>query len=225
VKTPIARGPVLVVLALLIGYIPARAQWPAESFVARFQAKPDQTPQSYRARRKLTAENLRYKKAGWLEVLTEFEAGRMRYTVTARGGSELIHKKVLLPALEAERELLREGIETVALTPANYRFESAGPDERGLDRIRLIPLRADRRLVDGFLFVTPDADLVEISGRLAKSPSFWTKSVTITRRYRWIGEVRVPLSVTSVADIRFAGRSTFSMIYDFELVDGVRVAR
>lgn len=221
---PVARGPVLVMLAVLIGDVPARAPWAADSLIARL-AKPVRTPQSYTARRKLAAENMRFKKAGWLEVLTEFEAGRMRYTVTDRGGSELIQNKVLLPALEAERELLREGREPVALTPANYRFERAGPDERGLERIRLIPLRADKRLVDGFLFVTPDADLIEVSGRLAKTPSFWTKSVTVTRRYGRIGEVRVPLSVTSVADVRFAGRSTFSMLYDFEIVDGVRVAR
>jgi hypothetical protein len=32
------------------------------------------TRQSYRARRKLAAENLRFKKAGWLQVVTEFEA-------------------------------------------------------------------------------------------------------------------------------------------------------
>lgn len=219
------RNPVLILLALLGAYAPTVAQPRAESLIARFQMKPVRTPRSYTAWRKLEAENLRFKKAGWIRVHTQFEAGRLQYTVTERGGSELIQNRVLVPALEAERELLREGRDPVAFTEANYRLEQAGPDERGLERIRLLPLRADKRLLDGYLFVTPDADLIEISGRLAKAPSFWTKSIAITRRYGRIDGVRVPLSVTSVADVRFAGRSTFSMIYDFERIDGIGVAR
>lgn len=221
----VPRGPVLILLALLSALAPARAQPAATSLIARVQAKPVRTPQSYRARRKLEAENLRFHKSGWLHVLTEFAAGEMRYTVLGHGGSELIQNKVLIPALETERELLRGGRAPVGFTDANYRFEETGPDERGLERIRLIPLRADKRLLDGYLFVTPEADLIEISGRLAKAPSFWTRSIAITRRYGRIGGVRVPLSVTSVADVRFAGRSTFSMTYEFELIDGVRVVR
>jgi len=198
---------------------------PTASLIPRFQAKSVRTPISYRARRRLQAENQRFKKSAWLEVITEFAAGRMTYTVTGRGGSELVQNRVLFPALEAERDLLREGRDPVALTDANYRFEQSGPAEHGLTRIRLIPRRKDKRLLDGFLLLTADADLVEITGTLAKAPSFWTTSVTLTRRYRRIGEVRVPVSVTSVADVRIAGRSTFSMTYEFELVDGVRVRR
>jgi hypothetical protein len=193
--------------------------------IPRFQAKSVRTPISYRARRRLQAENQRFKKSAWLEVITEFADGKMKYTVTGRGGSELVQNRVLLPALEAERDLLREGRDPVALTDANYRFEESGPVENGLTRIRLIPKRKDKRLLDGFLLLTADADLVEITGTLAKAPSFWTTSVTLTRRYRRIGDIRVPVSVTSVADVRIAGRSTFSMSYDFELVDGVRVRR
>ncbi len=196
-----------------------------ESLVSRFHNKLVRTPISYRAKRRLEADNRRFKRSGWLDVLTEFDAGRLTYTVTARGGSELIQNKVLIPALETERELLREGRDPVAFSDANYRLEDAGQDENGFARIRLRPLRRDKRLLDGYLLLTPDADLVEISGRLAKSPSFWTTSVTLTRRYGYVGGARVPLSVTSVADVRIAGRSTFSMTYEFELIDGVRIDR
>ena len=219
------RRRVLILLALLGAHAPTVAQPGADSLIARFQMKPVRTPTSYTAWRKLEAENLRFKKAGWIRVHTRFDAGRLLYTITERGGSELIQNRVLIPALEAERDLLREGRDPVAFTDANYRFEQAGPDERGLERIRLIPRRADKRLLNGWLFVTSDADLIEISGRLAKAPSFWTKSISLTRRYGRIGVVRVPLSVTSVAEVRFAGRSTFAMTYDFEVIDGVRVTR
>ncbi len=200
------------------------AQPPDESIVARFQSKAVRTSVSYRAKRRLEAANPRFKLSAWLEAMTESHAGRFRYTVTRRGGSELILDRVLVAALEAERELRRDGPDQVALSAVNYRFEDAGADGTGLHRIRLRPLRRDKRLIDGFLLVTPEADLVEISGRLAKPPSFWTTSVTFTRRYGFIRGVRVPLSVTSVAQVRIAGRSTFSMTYAFEEVDGVKVS-
>lgn len=105
----------------------------------------------------------------------------------------------------------------------NYQLEEAGPDELGLLRIRLHPRRRDKRLLDGWLFLTPEADLVEVTGQLSKSPSFWTTKVRVTRRYTRIGDVRVPESVTSIADVRIAARSTFSMTYRFDEIDGIPV--
>ena len=214
----------IVVVAVTLGAQDAPPRTPAGPLVARFLQSKERPPTSYRARRRLQAENLRFKKSAWIEVITEFAGGQMNYTVTGRGGSELVQNRVLLPALDAERELLRERRE-LALTEANYQFTEEGPDGDGLTRIRLIPLRKDKRLLDGFLLVTADADLVEITGKLAKAPSFWTTSVTLTRHYRKIGGIRVPASVTSVAEVRIAGRSTFSMTYAFEVIDGVQVAR
>lgn len=220
----LARASVLLALALATGAQDAAPVPPrADSLVARFHARIVRTPTSYRARRRLQAENLRFRKSGWLEVVTEFAGGRMKYTVTGRGGSALVQNRVLVPALEAEQQLLREGRDPVALTDVNYRFEEAGESSQGLMRIRLIPRRQDKRLLDGFLLVTGEADLVEIAGKLAKAPSFWTTAVTLTRRYGRVGDIRVPLSVSSVAEVRIAGRSTFSMTYTFEMVDGVQV--
>lgn len=200
------------------------AQPPApDSVVARFENKSVRTPVRYRAKRRLEAANARYRLSGWIEVVTELESRQLRYAITRRGGSELIQNKVLIASLAAEQQLLKEGREAVVLSSDNYRLEAAGPDARGFERIRLTPRRRDKRLIDGYAFLTPDADLVEVSGRLAKAPSFWTTAVTFTRRYGKIGDVRVPISVTSVADVRFAGRSTFSMTYQFETIDGADV--
>jgi hypothetical protein len=216
-----------IALSLVCAPITVRPQSPAPtpSLVARLQAKVVRTPVSYRAKRRLEAANDRFSVAGWLEVVTDFDNGRMQYTVTGRGGSGLIQKRVLIAALDAERDLLREGRNPVDLSDANYRLDEVGPAGQGVIRIRLLPKRRDKRLIDGHILVTPDADLIEISGRLAESPSFWTKSVLFTRRYGRIGGVRVPLSVTSVAEVRIFGQSTFSMKYDFEVIDGARVAR
>jgi hypothetical protein len=217
--------PVLCLVALMTGAPwTAAAPEPEASLVTRFLNKAVSTPTSYRASRRLEARNPRFRISGWIEAVTELNDGRFSYSVTARGGSGFIQNRVLIPALEAERELRQEGYDALAISTSNYRLEAAPADELGFQRIRLIPLRADRRLLDGYLLLTDEADVVEVSGRLAKAPSFWTTAVTFTRRYGHMGEMRVPLSVTSVANVRLAGRSTFSMTYDFDVIDGVPVA-
>jgi hypothetical protein len=209
---------VLAGAALAAGQVEASS----ESLVTRFSAKPLRMPVSYKARRHLKAENSRFNTSGWLDVVTELDAGRLTYTVVDRGGSELVQNTVLIPALEGERELFAEGTATFALTGANYRLEEA-PADAGVPRIRLTPRREDKRLIDGWMFLGPDGGVLQVSGRLAKSPSFWTKSVTLSQRYTYIDGVHLPISVTSVADVRLVGRSTFLMTYTYELVDGKRV--
>ena len=61
---------------------------------------------------------------------------------------------------------------------------------------------------------------VRIEGRLAASPSFWTRRVDIVRRYGRVGGVRVPLGVESVAQVRIAGLSELTMTYQYEMVNG-----
>jgi hypothetical protein len=80
-------------------------------------------------------------------------------------------------------------------------------------------------LVHGTALVTADSgDLRLVEGRLAKSPSFWTRSVRISRRYERIAGVRVPVSMRSTADVRIVGDSTFSMTYDYETINGITLA-
>lgn len=94
----------------------ARTQTGPPSLIARFRTKAVRTPVSYRARRRLDAENRRFHMSAWVAVATQFDAGSMTYLVTARGGSALIQNRVLLPALETERGLLRG-----AATPSTSR--------------------------------------------------------------------------------------------------------
>lgn len=45
----------------------------------------------------------------------------------------------------------------------------------------------------------------------------------IERRYARIGGVRVPISMTSTADVLIVGQSTFAMTYCYEEVNGALV--
>jgi hypothetical protein len=90
-----------------------------------------------------------------------------------------------------------------------------------LARLFITPRRKDMLLVNGAVVVAAaDADLVQVEGRLSKTPSFWTRSVDIVRRYARVGGIRVPVSTESTANVRIAGRSAFKMTYTYQMING-----
>lgn len=190
---------------------------------ARFFGAAGEPLTTFRAFRHLEATNARFKKHGWLDAVTTLssETG-FSFQIVAEGGSAYILSKVLRPVLEAERDFVAQGDFTrTALTRDNY--DIAGEEPAGSNLVRLLvkPRREETTLIDGAWVVTDDeADLVRIEGRLAKNPSFWTRRVDIVRHYGRLVGVRVPLSVESVAHIRIAGRSTLTMSYRYEMVNG-----
>lgn len=181
---------------------------------------------AFRAVRHLTASNKRYNLTAWLDVQTELDPVLgFQFSIIGEGGSGYIRTRVLKKAIEREamarmeRELGR-----AALTRANYAFGDSMPDELGMLRINIQPLRREELLVDGAIFVTAsEADLVRVEGRLAKNPSFWTKRVDIVRRYERVNGVRVPVEMSSTADVRVGGHSSFTMHYEYQSVNGVPV--
>src|SRR5262245_43986743 len=219
-------------LGLLIIIFPATAtsqnsgapdQLPSRSVAARFIGAHVEPLRQFRARRHLEATNRRFNKHGWVDVRTELSPeNHFSFEVLAEGGSSYIRKKVLLPILEGEREILSRGDTShTALTTSNYDFLDEEPVESGVVRLTVRPRRDEMTLIHGALFVTDtDADLVRVEGRLAKSPSFWTRRVDIVRRYGRVAGVRVPLGVESIAQIRIAGTSEMTMTYQYEMVNG-----
>ena len=196
----------------------------ADDIVTAFLNRQDPPARTYRARRRLEARNDRFSREAWLEVMTELGPSGFTYQTIAQGGSEYVLGKVLRPALDAERDLVASGV-VMPFDAANYRLTADG-FEGELARIRAMPTRKDKRLVDGWLLVSPhNTDLVAVKGQLAKSPSFWTSRVDIVRRYARVAGVRVPVALESTADVKIAGRSTFRMNYTYESVNGVAVAR
>lgn len=182
----------------------------------------ERPPVRYRALRWLEAESRSLNEQAWLEARTEFDpAGGFRYQVVASGGSTRIQNKVLRAVLEAEKKSAGKERRQGALSTENYAFEVEGRTADGLLRIALTPKRKDSRLVVGSLLLSePTAGPRRVQGRLSKSPSIWVRWVDVTRLYSPIAGVMMPVEVQSVADVRFAGRSTFVMTYEYEMVDG-----
>jgi hypothetical protein len=196
----------------------------ADNSIRQFLAQDD-TQHPYKATRHLVAAN--GDRTGWIEADTEYSRERgLTYQITAEGGSGYIRNKVLRAVLDGERDAFRQG-ETAgsALVPSNYSFEANGVDAEGLVNIRLSPRRRERMLIAGMMLLRPDdGALVRLQGRLAKSPSFWVKSVQIVRSYERINDVVLPVELTSKAQLRMLGAATLRMTYEYSEIDGQAVA-
>ena len=189
----------------------------------RFLSRPDEPITQYRARRTLQGHNPRFKMDGAIEAITELSAeGRFSYTIVSETGSDYIREKVLRPLLETEAKVIASGDPSrSALTIDNYDIGGGELAEPGIVKLFAKPRRKDVSLIDGAVFVTSaDSDLVRVEGTMSKNPSFWTTRVNLVRRYDRIGGVRVPVRLDSTAQIRLAGTSSLSMIYDYEMING-----
>ncbi len=198
-----------------------------DNLAARFVARNDAPPHDSIALRHLEARNERFKVDGWLDACVRQDAGGLRFRVIREGGSSYIRNKVLRKALEGEQELIARGEPARAqLSADNYEIAVAPePGAGGESALLLKARRKDGLLINGRAIVSdPEADLIRVEGRLTKTPSWWTRSVDIVRRYGWRGGIRVPIETTSVADVRLAGRSTFRMTSEYATVNGLSVS-
>ena len=196
------------------------------SAVERFLADIEKPPVAYHARRRLEASSAKLKESAWMEAVTDYDpAVGLTYSIVAQGGSERIRRRVLQAVLESEQENSTSAEWSRGnLSRANYTFDFGGHAGNGMLKMQLTPRRRDTRLVLGSALVTAKSgNLVRVEGRLSKSPSFWVRSVNVSRSYSPVGRVMMPVAVESTADVRIAGMSTFSMTYDYQMVDGQAV--
>jgi len=207
---------------------PAASNAAIQPALERFLSRPDEPLTQYRAKRRLEGHNPRFNMHGAIEAATALSpGGRFEYVIVSETGSDYILEKVLRPILETEAKVFASGAASrSALTTENYDIGGGELAEPGLVKLFAKPRRKDVSLIDGSVFITSnDSDLVRVEGRMAKNPSFWTTRVNLVRHYDRIGGVRVPIRLDSTAQIRFAGESTLSMLYEYEMVNGVELTR
>lgn len=197
---------------------------PYEMVLARFNTA---APPAYRAFRRLEAGNPGSGKHATLEAWTEYRPGAgLTVEIVRESGSEYVRKHILRNLLENEQELVARGRPLrAAIVERNYRLEDGGTTDTGLQRVLLKAARKSEGIVNGSLYLEPEAGYVtRIEGRLVKSPSFWIRDVDVTWRYARIGEHVLPVEMTSSGRVRLYGRSSFKMVYDYESIDGHAVA-
>jgi hypothetical protein len=189
------------------------------SAIEKFLEQPS-AASSYDAHRRLEATG--YGRSGWIEVQTRFTAATgLRYEVTGEGGSGYIRSRVLRSLLEEERRTVASGgAANAAITRANYRFAAMGLDPNGLIRVALQPLRNERALLAGAMFLTRDeGTLVRVEGRPAKTPSWWVSRVDVIREYRKLNGAVAPISMEATAQLRTRGSATLRMTYRYSQVN------
>lgn len=200
---------------------------PADASVLERFAHPT-TPRlvTYRALRRMKATAMGGRFTAELEAWTTLDAqGHFTYEVVREAGSELIRARVLREALDTERDNYEpDNIGRMELVPANYEFRSrglSGPDQAD---IALLPRRTTPLLLRGIATIhTRTGDVLRVEGSPAEMPSWWTRQVDIVQRYDRVLGVQVPVEISSTANVRIAGPSTFQMLYQYASVNGHRV--
>lgn len=209
--------------------LPRSSDAAGAALVERFLAREDEPLTSYSGVRCLEASNQRFKATGSMQVaVTQSPERGLEWTILREEGSGYIRNKVLKKALEGERDMIARGEPArAALSLDNYEIalhapaEAAAEDGLGTMRLQLVPRRKDVLLVRGSVLITdPEADLLEVQGQLARTPSWWTTKVDVVRTYGRVAGVRVPVEMSSTAQVRIAGRSQFRMRSAFERVNG-----
>ena len=212
-------------LTVVIAAEPAPARVGFEPVLHRFLTRVDEPLVTYRGTRRLDGRNERFNVSGWMEIATELTAEGFHYRVIREGGSDLIRGRVFQSMLQNEEQIFANGdVTRSSFTQTNYDLTPADSVEPGLVKLFVRPKRKDVTLIDGAVYITDtDADLVRVEGQLAKSPSFWTRRVNVVKQFARVQGLRVPVRVESTAQIRFAGTSTMTMAYDYEMINGVRI--
>jgi hypothetical protein len=191
------------------------------ALIQRVVAQTTRSGIAVRATRHLEAGTISGKHRGWMDVETSVtSSGAFTWSVVGEGGSERTREKVFKAVLEAEAAAWRAGErDEAALALTNYEFVPIGSSD-GQMRLELKPRRNDSKLVTGTLTVSQDGHPLLLEGRLAKSPSFWVRSVTIVKRYARVGGVSLPVVIESLADVKMFGKASFSMHYNYHAVNG-----
>lgn len=191
-----------------------------EPAVQRYLDRGVQRVTAYRAFRRLEAQGMG--QTGWLEAWTELRGKTFRYEITAEGGSDGVRGRVLRRVLENEQQAWASGeVLRSELTQDNYEFARSADQPGGLLKILMKPRRKGKLMLDGAMFLAREAaDLVRVEGRAVSNPSFWIKRVDIKKDFQRIAGCSVPVNVESIASIRFAGKATFRMSYQYAQING-----
>jgi hypothetical protein len=117
----------------------------------------------------------------------------------------------------------------VALDRANYDFSDMGEailDGQACYLLGLHPKRKDKGLIAGQAWVEKSSFVVrQIEGYLAKTPSWWLKTVRVKLTFADVKGTWLQTSIEAVADVRIAGPHTLtSRILDYQSADIIALA-
>lgn len=144
------------------------------------------------------------------------------YSIQRKAGSprvEQVVKRVVQQELETSASA--EKAKSTAITSDNYQFSYRGKmvmDAEPYYLLQLTPKRKEPELIDGRAWVDQHSFLIRrLEGELAKSPSWWVKSVHVDLRFSRFESTWLQTSMEAIADVRCLGAQKFaSRLLDYD---------
>jgi hypothetical protein len=171
----------------------------------------------YTAMRRYTLDN-KSRHATMLVRVTVSPDGTKKFAIEEESGSSAVRKHVFHKILQEEADASNLQLRPQSrISTENYSFEISGLEtvnDRLAYVIDVFPKKETRYLIQGTIWVdVADLALLQVRGKPAKNPSFWTKSVQFEQVYHKQGALWVPASNHSVTDARIFGKTEMTIEY------------
>jgi len=186
----------------------------AEEIIARLQEsnkKRDELLAGWQVTRRYHLKNELSQSETKSEVEARFEApAQLAFTTRSQEGSGTLAKQVFGRMMDGEKESVQpEGRRRSAMTSENYQFRLVGREllnGRPAYKLAITPKREDTFLVEGHIWVdAADFAVVRGEGRAVKRPSFWTRSILLTRTFKKVGPFWLPHRTESTNEVLLFG--------------------
>jgi hypothetical protein len=157
------------------------------------------------------------KEHGRLHALRSIsKVGSVTYHMLSFQGDNSVKKDVIARYLQAEEQ--GQGDQSLAITPANYKFKYKGektiPSGEQVFDFQLSPRSKKVGLFKGVLWLDAKTYLPVLEkGRLVKNPSIFFKKVEFERDYSILNGTAVPKRMSSTIDVRLVGKVELSINY------------
>lgn len=199
------------VTALFADSVPTSPSEVLDRYLAASQAQQERL-RGISMEVEIDAKLLRLKKTGTLHALRSVSRlGRITYDALRFAGDKTIKNDVIARYLTAETQVQAPNVQSLSISPANYKFKYKGLTERERRLVHVFQVTPKKKrvgLFKGELWVDSDTFLpVRESGRLVKNPSVFLKRVEFVREYEIRDGASYPTRIESVIDTRIVGRA------------------
>jgi len=139
--------------------------------------------------------------------------GKITYKALGFSGDTTIKQEVIARYLSLETS--EHDANSVAVTPANYKFQYKAKLTQGDHRIAIFQLSPKKKkvgLFKGELWLDADSGMpIRMSGQWVKSPSVFVKKVEFVQEFEMQNGVSLPSHIESTVDTRMVGRAELSI--------------
>lgn len=164
----------------------------------------------------INADVPKLKEHGRLHALRNIsKVGQITYHVLGFQGDNTIKNQVIARYLQAEQQ--GQGDQSLAITPANYKFKFKGEKEEDGNPayvFQLSPRKKKVGLFKGEMWLDTKTCLPVLEkGRLVKTPSFFFKKVDFRRSFAIQDGLAIPHAMSSTIDVRLIGKVELNIDY------------